>query len=175
MRFTILLLPIALGLASCQSTPGQPRAVTAATPAQKAALIDRVKSLAGTWDCDDPQGGKSTCVYQVSSNGSAVREVMFPGTDHEMTNMYTMDGPDLLVTHYCAMGNQPHMKAKAGDANRIEFKCCGVSNLTSPDQTYMGGLTITFVDADHVRQDWRSIESGGPGKHMVTLEFVRRR
>lgn len=174
MRLQILLIPIALGLASCQSTPGQPRAVTAATPAQKAALIDRVKTLAGTWDCDDVHGEKGTCVYQVSSNGSAVREVMFPGTDHEMTNMYTMDGPDLLVTHYCAMGNQPHMKASAGDPNRIEFKCCGVSNLASPSQGYMGSLTITFVDADHMRQEWRSIQNGKAGEPTV-MDFVRRR
>ncbi len=174
MKLPIALLLTTLALAACQSSPDVPRAVTVATPAQQAVLIDRVKSLAGTWDCD-VDGQKSTCVYQVSSNGSAVREVMFPGSGHEMTNMYTMDGPDLLVTHYCGVGNQPHMKAAAGDPNRIEFKCCGVSNLTSPGQMYMGGLTITFIDADHVRQDWKSFEGGKPGKHMASFELVRRR
>lgn len=173
MRFAMPLLLITLGLAACQTSPKGPQAVTQATPAQETVLIDRVKTLQGTWECDDVHGEKGACVYQVSSNGSAVREVMFPGTQHEMTNMYTMDGPDLLVTHYCAMGNQPHMKAKAGDANRIEFKCCGVSNLASPSQLYMGELTITFIDANHMRQEWRSFENGKAGEPMA-MDFVRR-
>ncbi len=64
-----------------------------------------------------------TCVFKLLSGGSAVRETMFPGTDHEMTNMYHLDGHDLVLTHYCAEGNQSRMRAKPGGKNNVlEFK-----------------------------------------------------
>src|SRR5205085_9488497 len=109
MRSTTFLC-LTLLCTACSSTQSQ-RVVTKAKPAEKAALLDRIKSLAGTWETTGPDGKTMTVVYQLTANGSAVREIMFPGSASEMTNMYTMDGPDLLMTHYCAMGNQPHMKA----------------------------------------------------------------
>ena len=137
-----------------------------------------MKSLAGTWEGKDPDGNVSVTTYQVTSNGSAVREIMLPGTPHEMTNMYTMDGPDLLMTHYCAMGNQPHMRATTatGNAgNTIAFKSAGVSNLTAPDQMYMGEMSITFIDAEHIQEHWQSLKNGKPAEHAMTFEKTRKK
>ena len=50
--------------------------------------------------------------YRVTAAGSAVMEVLFPGTDHEMVTVYHQDGDDLILTHYCAAGNQPRMKCR---------------------------------------------------------------
>jgi len=170
----IAILMIAAGLCGgCASSQGN-RVVTAATPAQKEVLLDRVKSLAGTWEMVGQDGQKATIVYQVSAKGSAVREIMFPGSEHEMTNMYTMDGPDLLMTHYCAMGNQPHMRAAAGKSDRIEFKTAGVSNLTAADQMFMGQMTLVFVDANHIRQEWRSIKDGKLEGDHAKFDLTRR-
>ncbi len=152
--------------------------VTPATDSQKAALIERVKSLAGTWETTDDKGVRQTAsIFTVSSAGSAVREVMFPDSPHEMTNMYTMDGPSLVVTHYCAMGNQPHMRAfaSADHPNRIELNFDGVSNKTSSDQMYMGGLTIEFKDADHITEQWRSYQNGKQTDHSPAFELTRKK
>lgn len=172
----IVLLCITAFCTACSSTHPRPqRVVTAAKPAEQAALLDRIKSLAGTWETVGPDGKKMTVDFHVTSNGSAVREVMFPGSGSEMTNMYTMDGPDLLMTHYCAMGNQPHMKASASQGNTIAFKTAGVSNLTAPDQLYMGQMTVIFVDKDHIRQEWQSIQNGAFQKEMQTnIDLTRR-
>ena len=40
--------------------PTTPHPVTAATAEQKAALLDRVKSLAGTWEMTDEKGQSQT-------------------------------------------------------------------------------------------------------------------
>jgi hypothetical protein len=152
--------------------------VPPATTEQKAALIEKVKSLAGTWETIDEKGHRSTAsVFTVSSAGSAVREVLFPGSPHEMTNMYTMDGPSLLMTHYCAQGNQPHMRAVAGSASgdRLMLKFDSVSNMTAPNELYMGELTIVFKDADHIREEWRSFRGGKPAEHSPAFELVRRK
>ena len=48
-------------------------------------------------------------LVRTTGGGSAVTETLFPGTAHEMMSVYHMDGDDLVLTHYCAGGNQPRM------------------------------------------------------------------
>ena len=139
---------------------GSPGIVAKATDAQIADLLGRVKSLDGEWEMTGPGGEKGTIVFKTIAGGSAVREIMFPGTEHEMTNLYHVDGPTLVVTHYCAAGNQPHMRATQATGNSIVFICDSVSNLTAKDQTYMGGLTLVFKDANHITQKWAHMADG---------------
>jgi len=167
-------------LAGCQTTSHSdmsPTVVKAATPAEKAALLEQVKKLAGTWEMKDDKGNTMTAaVFTVSSNGSAVREVMMPGTDHEMTNMYTMDGDALLMTHYCAMGNQPHMKAHAGPKpNVIKFETAGVSNLNDANGLYMAEMTMTIVDNDHITAEWTHIQNAKRDQHTTPFEMTRKK
>ena len=151
--------------------------VTRATAAQNAALIDRIKSLAGTWESTDEKGvAHISSVYSVSSSGSVVRQIMLPGSPHEMTNMYHMDGPSMVMVHYCAMGNQPHLRATATGStpDRIELKSDGVTNRTAADQPYMAQLTIIFKDADHIREEWRTYENGSLGSG-TNFDLARRK
>lgn len=151
------LTPIAL-LGACASTH---RTVDAASPAQQAVLLDKMKTLEGEWTMPDEKGAiQLASVFRVTAAGSAVREVMFPGTPHEMTNMYHMDGATLMMTHYCAIGNQPHMRAQPGDGKTIVFQPDSVSNLTNKDGGYMGGVKVTFVDNDHVTFSWTHYKDG---------------
>jgi hypothetical protein len=185
---TLAVLPLAL-LAACSSSTQHARthldhpdascAVRPATDAQRAALLDRVKSLAGTWEMADAQGNRNPAVvYAVTSSGSAVREIMFPGSEHEMTNMYHMDGDSLVVTHYCAMGNQPRMRARlaegGGAKDRIDFAFDSVTNMTAPDQPAMASLSLVWIDPDHIRQEWRSWGGGKSGEH-ATFDLYRRK
>ncbi len=178
MRCLALCL-ISVSLAGCstmrEQQPQQQHVVAPATEAQQSALLSRVKSLEGSWTVDGASAPDNLVTYQVTSKGSAVREVMFPGSDHEMTNMYTMDGPALLMTHYCAMGNQPHMTASSCVNNQIVFHTSGVSNLTAADQPYMGEMTITFIDADHIRQTWKSLVKGKPAEDHAEFVLTRKK
>lgn len=150
-----------IGCASTTSTSSIPgdRVIAAASAADNAALLDRVKSLAGNWKVVAPGGEEGTITFAVSSNGSAVREVMFPGHPHEMTNMYHMDGSSLIMTHYCAVGNQPRMRARAGSGDAIDLRLDSVTNRHAGAHV-MAGLRIEFVDANHIRQVWSVIEDG---------------
>src|SRR5207302_4607908 len=83
------------------------------TPRTNAAL-EKMKKLAGTWFLAD-KDGKATdqvaSVIKVTAGGSVVHETLFPGQPQEMVSVYKVDGPDLIMTHYCVLGNQPRMKA----------------------------------------------------------------
>lgn len=166
-------------LTGCASmcSDDSPMVVKAATEAEKSALLEQVKKLAGTWEMKDEKGNLMTAaVFTVSSSGSAVREVMMPGTDHEMTNMYTMDGDALLMTHYCAIGNQPHMKARVGSQpNVLKFETAGVSNLNDVNGMYMGSMTMTIIDNDHVKADWVHLKDGKPSGDMGAFEMTRKK
>jgi len=174
------LIVIAL-LAGCAThkaaAPTAPTPVAAATPAQQAALLDRVKALQGTWQTpphDGEPGGD--IVFAVTASGSAVREIMFPGTPMEMTNLYHMDGPTMVMTHYCAMGNQPRIRAVArGPHDPIELKFDSVTNLSSADQPYMGGLTLTIKDADHIEESWTSYKAGQPEGEHAAFQLTRKK
>ena len=168
-----LLVGVATLLGACASSP---EVVKPATDAQRAALLDQIKSLEGTWTMLDENGQTITAsVFTVSSNGSVVREIMFPGQPHEMTNVYHMDGPTMVVTHYCAVGNQPRMRALPGDTpGVIVFEFDSVTNMTKPDEHRMGGLVLTMKDADHVVASWTSY-AGDKTEGSVEFELTRAR
>src|SRR5262245_3554359 len=95
----VLLFAVFATFSAADEKPAPPAPAAAAAPAAPAATpFDAVKSLAGTWESDKPQGGApATIEFKVIANGSAVVETMLPGTAHEMVNMYHMDGEKLMM------------------------------------------------------------------------------
>src|SRR5260370_5096267 len=77
-------------------------------PASTNAGLEKMKTLAGTWVTAD-QDGKPTddvvSIIKLTAGGSAVHETLFPGQPHEMISVYTPDGSDLVMTHYCILRN----------------------------------------------------------------------
>ncbi len=160
----LVLFASVLVVGGCAASAGRPRVVAEADDACRAALFDRVKAMEGEWEAVDEAGNvQGSSVFRVSSAGSVVREVMFPGAEHEMTNVYHMDGPTLVMTHYCAAGNQPRMRARPNAApGTVVLEFDSVTNLTDPDGEYMGALTITIKDRNHATQTWTSYKHGKP-------------
>ncbi len=174
----VLCASLATGaLVGCASQSSH-RVVTPATDAQRSALFGMVADLQGDWEMVDDAGNRHlAAVIRVSSAGSVVREVMFPGSEHEMTNVYHMDGPSLVMTHYCAQGNQPRMRAQAAASpTRIDFTPDGVANLTSADDIYMCRMTLERTGPDAMRQSWSSCKNGKlHPTHTPSFDLVRRR
>jgi hypothetical protein len=142
--------------------------------------LERLKKLAGEWVATDAQGkptAQVVTVYKVTAAGSAVHETVFPGAAHEMVTLYHLDGPDLVLTHYCAAGNQPRMKAAAGGpANKLDFQFAGGSNLDPAKDMHMHEATITFVDDDHIEWVWVGYQGGKPDPgHKVALKLARKK
>jgi hypothetical protein len=142
--------------------------------------LNRFKKLAGEWVQADDQGkptGQIVSVYKVTAAGSVVHETMFPGSDHEMVTVFHCDGPDFVVTHYCAAGNQPRLKADPkSPPNRIDFKFVGGSNLDPAKDMHMHEGSITFVDDDHIEWSWVGYKDGKPADgHRIALKLVRKK
>jgi hypothetical protein len=142
--------------------------------------LEKMKKLAGTWVAADKDGKPTdqvVSVVRVIAAGSAVHETLFPGQPQEMVSVYHRDGDDLVMTHYCALGNQPRMKADPkSPANQIRFQFAGGSNLDPAKDKHMHEGTITFVDDDHI--EWCGVcwEDGKPAKgHECGMKLIRKK
>jgi hypothetical protein len=138
--------------------------------------FEALKKLAGEWTGTGPDGKPGTIKFKVTSGGSVLVETMFPDTDHEMITVYHMDGPDLVMTHYCAMGNQPRLKAdSAGETKTLSFKSVGGTNMKLDDM-HMGRAKFTLVDDDHYTVEWCSCNGGKPVEaHRFTVKLTRKK
>ncbi|MCE9610398.1 MAG: hypothetical protein K8R23_09415 [Chthoniobacter sp.] len=123
---------------------------TAASAAQPSvtpsAAFEAIKKLEGDWRGPAMMKGMPPAhsVFRVTAAGSAVQEIIFPGTKMEMLSVYHMDKGNLLMTHYCALGNQPHMKFNAAKSTPTEFvfDFAGGTNLNPRHDRHMHSVHL---------------------------------
>ena len=137
-----------------------------------ASAFESLKALAGSWQgTSGPADGERSEVeheLRVASAGTVVMETMMPGTDHEMINMYHMDGEDLVLTHYCAGGNQPHMKydPSRSSAGKLVFDFAGGTNLDPEKDGHIHSTTLV-LEEDGIEEHWNSYYGGKPAGTSV--------
>src|SRR5690349_4484997 len=126
---TLTLLVTTLFLATAILAANPPAVPTS----DAAAAFAKLKSLAGEWEGNTDKG-KVRLSYEVISGGNAVAERETGAQMPEMLTVYHLDGNRLLLTHYCAAGNQPRMEATAFDpqTGELRFKFLDATNLASP-------------------------------------------
>jgi len=138
--------------------------------------LEAMKRLAGKWNgAMMGEGGKpeaATAEFKVTSAGSAVEETLGKGTPFEMVDMYVDQGGKLAMTHYCAIGNQPHMTLKSGGPKQIVLEMDATPGIDLAKDEHMHALTIEFPDDDHLIERWISYKNGQPGKPAV-FKFSR--
>ena len=169
-RFSILILVAVAFLPGCICSSKQPMAAKAGED-----VLARFSALDGDWTADSgsPDLPPSTVSYRTIANGSAVVETVFVDTPSEMVTVIFRDGDRLLMTHYCAARNQPHLYASSITDDRIAFVTDHVTNHEDPKALYMGAVTWTFVDDDHMSTKWWTFENGKRGEaHVFNLTRV---
>jgi hypothetical protein len=159
---------------------GDDKSGAKAPPPPAHAGLEKMKKLAGTWVAADKDGQPTdqvVSVIKVTAGGSAVHETLFPGQPHEMVSVYTADGPDLVMTHFCVLGNQPRMKADPlSPANQIRWQFAGGSNLDPAKDKHMHEATLTIVGDDRIEVNGTGWENGAPVKEMCCgLKLVRKK
>ncbi len=133
-----------------------------AKPGAGRAAFEKLKALSGEWQgtVQSKDGPPATVTYKTTSNGNAVLEDLFPGTSHEMITVYHLDGDNLVLTHYCAMGNQPRMSLTSSDPGELVFDFAGGANIKPEVDPHMHSARISLRDADHVESEWVVYQSG---------------
>jgi hypothetical protein len=95
------------------------------------------------------------------------------GKSEDMITMFNLDGDRLLLTHYCAAGNQPRMKAStSSDGKTVTFDFIDATNLKSSHDPHMYRVVFNFIDANHHTEEWHFQL---PGKEMVETFDLQRK
>lgn len=138
----------------------------AQTDAQKAFIT--IKTLPGTW-AGDTRMGPVQVTYKVTAGGSAVMSEILGKED--MVSMFNLDGPGrLLLTHYCAVGNAPRLKASLSpDGKVITFTFVDATNLATPDAAHMQKMILTMIDDNHHTEEWTLVDHGKEHKEIFDL------
>lgn len=142
--------------------------------------FEKLKGMVGTWveaDKDGKPTDKVVSVARLTAGGSTITETLFPGTPMEMMSLYHLDGADVVMTHYCVLGNQPRMKADPkAPANQIRWVFAGGSNLNVAKDAHMHGAVVTFINADTVEIAGEAWEDGKASpSHCGTMKLVRKK
>jgi hypothetical protein len=139
----------------------------------KNAGFEAIRALTGTWVATKPAEGQKpmTLVFRPTAGGSAIIETMFPGSEREMTNLYTVDDKGVVLTHYCMVGNQPRLRLTSVEKGVLKFEFIDAGNLKSRDEAHMDSLEMT-VKGDQMTQRWSMYQDGKvTGDH--SFEFKR--
>ncbi len=155
---SLAALALLCAVASPALAGTRPEAVDART------AFEKLKGLAGEWTGtvnEKGSGPPGVVVYRVTANGSAVEETLFPGSPHEMITVYHLDGNRLMLTHYCAAGNQPRMAlTRKSTPEKLDFNFAGGTNLKSSKDPHMHALRIRFESKDEIATEWDFFEKG---------------
>jgi hypothetical protein len=154
MKRTIVILLLLCGI-TASAAPGSD--------------FDKLKALVGQWDATSPEG-KTRITFQLISEGSALMESM---SRESMVTVYHPDGDSIMMTHYCAAGNQPRMRAQGSRSDSIVFQFVDAANLKESSDGHMQGLVIKFQDKDHVTEEWTWKADGKETTSVFHLQRVK--
>jgi len=136
---------------------------------------ERMKQLVGVWEGTSNMGKEGQPIrveYRLTAGGSAIVETLFPGTPEEMISVYYDNNGKLSMTHYCMVKNQPRMKLLRAGADKLDFMFAGGGGINPQKDVHMHALTISFVDKDHIVQNWTLFENGKE-KEVTRLNLSR--
>ena len=137
------------------------------------AAFARLKTLVGQWEATT-SSGKVHLSYELVSGDTALLERESSETMPSMVTLYYVDGGRLLLTHYCMVGNQPRMQAKAFNSGtgELDFQFLDATNLATPGAGHMHDAKIRIVDDSHLVSEWQFYENGKP-KFSETAQYTR--
>jgi hypothetical protein len=169
-----LLLALALVGCSPEITFGSP---AAAAPSAKwatdtdAAWAELQRALVGRWKATTPDNRGFLLAYRLVSNGTALVETFTSSASGKETlSVYHRDAGALMLTHYCAQGNQARLEAIAATREKVVFAFREATNV-APGQDVMQQLTITLRPDGFDQETVYRLASGA--LETTTLRFAR--
>ena len=172
ISFTIIIL-LALALAPFASSSGESQM---GAPVTHSKDFEKMKELVGVWEGKTDMG-KGTeqlkVIYELTSAGNAIVERFAVGKPHEMVTIYHDYNGKLSMTHYCSLGNQPHMELRNPGENNMTFVLSEKTpGLASLNETHMHALTIAVDGKDSITHTWTLYDKGAK-KSDVVVKLAR--
>jgi hypothetical protein len=178
MKLRTIAASIVLTLLIVGSAWTEPTSKPSKPDVKTLAAYDRIKAMAGQWEGKSSKGWTEILDIEIIAGGSCVMEksrfAHGESPDSGMATMYHLDGPDLLLTHYCMAKNQPRLKATeiSDDGKTLLFTFLDGTNMASRDVGHMDKVRMNFEDNDHYKSQWTFYQDGKE-KWMEAIEYKR--
>jgi hypothetical protein len=163
MRITRALIVAALFVFGCGGAPAGPRAL------QDEDAFARLSAIEGAWRSVG-ETGTVTADYALVSRGSALVESWVTASGNRTLTVYHPDHASVLLTHYCAQGNQARLRLTEASATRLRFDREDATNVL-PDQSILTILVLSIEAGALVRTE-TYVDANGTPEETVT-RFVR--
>ena len=167
----------ALTLSACTPVIGLGGAEAAApastkwTPDTDVAWKELQRALVGTWQATTPDNRLFVLTVRLVSNGTALVETFASSASGKETlSVYHRDGGTLMLTHYCAQGNQARLKAVTATRERVVFAFLDATNVAG-EQDVMQQLTVALRPGGFDQETVYRLPNGT--LQTTTLRFVR--
>lgn len=178
MRRSIALVLLAMGSSGCRA---ELRTSSPATESRRwstdtdQAWNELGRHLTGPrrWKATTAESRTITTSYRLVSNGSALVETFTSASGKETLSVYHRDGRSLMLTHYCAQGNQARLKATEATREKVVFTHLDATNV-SGDQGVMHRLAIVFRTDTPDAFDQESMYRDARGEEETTTLHFRR-
>ena len=170
-RAMIVVASLALVLGTAGSAAAQSKGhPKAAAGAPEAVVYDAASAMAflttttGAWAPQEggqpehgaaaPAGSAANIVsVKTKALGSAVVHTYRAGTPGEMETVFSMDGDQLLLTHYCALQNAPTLRfVKSDKPGELKFVFQGGTNFDPKVDAHLHESTFQVMDKDTIEQ-----------------------
>lgn len=142
------------------------------------AAFERIKALAGNWQGSfgGDAANDATVEYRVTGGGSTVMETLGAGTPHEMVSMIHLDGGELVLTHYCAGGNQPRLRLDraASTPDHLKFVFVDGTNMDPAKDSHIHQIEMRLLGDDKLSNTAVSY-TGGKQDHAMVFDFTRKK
>ncbi len=136
-----------------------------------AAWTELQRALVGQWKATTPDNRSFVLAYRLVSNGTALVETFSSSASGKETlSVYHRDGATLMLTHYCAQGNQARLKAVTATRAKVVFTFLDATNVAA-EQDVMQQLTIALRPDGFDQETVYRLQSGA--LQTTTLRFSR--
>ena len=170
-----LVAPLLLALTAC--TPVIGLGSDSAAPSAKwatdtdAAWTELQRALVGTWKATAQDNRTFLRAYRLVSNGTALVETFTSSASGKETlSVYHRDGGTLMLTHYCAQGNQARLKAVTATRTKVVFTFLDATSVAA-EQDVMQELTLALRPDGFDQETVYRLPSGA--LQTTTLRFSR--
>ena len=130
-----------------------------------------MKELVGVWEGEADMGKgqeQFKITYELTSAGNAIVEKFAAGQPHEMVTVYYDFNGKLVLTHYCSLGNQPHMELVPSGDGVLRFALSEKApNLVSLQETHMHAHSIAMDGKNSMTQTWTLYDKGAKANEVV--------
>lgn len=107
--------------------------------------------------------------YRLLARDSVLLETWMPGTNAETITTYHLDHDRMILTHYCAQGNQPRLHLTRATPDRFVFRRFDATN-AGPDSAMLLELVLELDGTTLERID---TYAQGRERDSTTLVFTR--